>query len=213
MRRFVSSPLFLVAAACFFLPFITVACAFNFGEQFEDLGLPGGIPEECTKTTVTGFQLVTADSPDIPQECLQEFDQPIPDIQQPDQDQPGRAWALTAFAAAVGGIGLSLLRRPAGAIASVALGVLGAVALVILRASAAPDIPREVGAFIEVRTEYGFWLSLAFFALATAWGVYRLVSEGVRAAPPSGDAGFGAPSPPPPVAPPPPGPPEEPPAG
>lgn len=203
MRRFVSSPLFLIAAACFFLPFITVACAFDFGEQFGDIGPTGGIPEECTKTTVTGFQLVTGDSPDVPQECLGEFGEEIPDVPVTETDQPGRAWAITAFAVAVAGVGLSLLRRPAGPIAAVALGLLGVIALIVLRMRAAPDLPAGVSAFVEIRTEYGFWLALLFFVLAGGWGAFRLVTERARAAPPPADTGFGEPAPPPPPEPPP----------
>jgi hypothetical protein len=201
LRRIVNSPLFLVAAVCFFLPFITVACGFDLGEQFggafgEDSPLTE-IPQECLETTVTGWNLVSGTSPDVPQQCLQAVGGDDQQITPPNQDSSPNVWAILAFSAALLGVGLSLIPRPVGPILAILLGVIGGVLLFVLRANVAGDLPAQARPFIEVRTEYGFWLALVFLVLAAAWGLVRLVSEGpLRPAPPSA-VGFGAPEAPP----------------
>lgn len=210
MRRIVNSPLFLVAAVCFFLPFITVACSLDLGEQFggafgEDNPL-AEIPQECITTTVTGWNLVAGTAPDVPQECLQAAGGGQEQFQPPTEDSNPNVWAILALSAALLGVGLSLIPRPVGPILAIILGVVGGVLLFVLRGDVAGDLPAQARPFIEVRTEYGFWLALVFFLVAAAWGLFRLVSEGpLRPAPPSA-VGFGtpeAPPPPPPTEPPP----------
>jgi hypothetical protein len=125
----------------------------------------------------------------------------------PSEEAEGRPWAIAAFAAAILGIGLSLVPRPAGPVLAMVLGVAGGGLLLVTRATAVPEIPAQARPFVEVRTEYGLWLSLAFFVLAAAWGAFRLLTERAPAVPAAGVTGFGAP---PPSPPPPPTLPEEP---
>lgn len=184
MRKAVSPAMFAVVVICFFLPFFTVACsAGDLGELGEQLGGEFELPaSEELEQTVTGWDLVVGNTDEATAEATEEAPGPA-------QAEPGGGpdvYAVIAFAAAILGIGLSLLRRPLGPIIAVGLGLLGAVFLFLLKTRLDAQIPAQARPFIEVRTEYGFWLALLFFLAAAGWGVYRLVTDRQPAAAPTG---------------------------
>ena len=234
MKRFLSSPFFLVALICFFLPFFAVTCA-GFGtESIPGLGeIPGG-SEAQEATEVTGLELATGQA----EENLRDTDQldpsGIPGIQEGVGPSPGpsvlpgapqggegpdlgmtQIWAIAAAAVALLGIFLSLLAGRAGGAIALVLGGAGAALLFLLKSEFTNAITSSLGeqaeSFIEVEPKIGFWLSLAGFGLAAVLGLVRLLlPDRPTLAPPAG-TGFGAP----PVGPPPVGPPPDapPPAG
>ncbi|HEX2030951.1 MAG TPA: hypothetical protein VHL78_06080 [Actinomycetota bacterium] len=200
MRKAISPALFAVVVICFFLPFFTVACsAGDLGQLGEQLGGDFELPaSEELEQTVTGWDLVIGNTEEAAAEATDE----TPAQTEAEADGRPDVYAVVAFAAAVLGIGLSFLRRPLGPILAVGLGLLGAIFLFLLRSRLTGQIPAQARAFIEVRTEYGFWLALLFFLAAAGWGVYRLVAprEPAAAAPTGFEAGAPSlpPEPPPP---------------
>lgn len=184
MRKAVSPAMFAVVVVCFFLPFFTVACsAGDLGELGEQLGGDFQLPaSEELEQTVTGWDLVVGNTDETAAEAAEEAPGPT----QAEPDGGPDVYAVIAFAAAILGIGLSLLRRPLGPIIAVGLGLLGAVFLFLLKTRLDAQIPAQARPFIEVRTEYGFWLALLFFLAAAGWGVYRLVTDRQPAAAPTG---------------------------
>ena len=222
MRKAISPVFFLLAAACFFLPFFTVTC--QGADQFGDLGELGGAQaQQELEKTYSGFEVITGDAETDLNEDTGEAPTPpggeIPGIPtQPTGDIDlgmTQILAIVAAAVAILGIVLSLLPGRTGGLVAAVLGVVGAIALFVTGmqfSSAVKDaVGSEAAGFIEVKNEYGFWLSLVAFLVAAAWGVASLLMGG-RAARPvpvgaSTTSGFGAPagppSAPPPAAPPP----------
>jgi hypothetical protein len=220
MRRAISPVFFVLAAACFFLPFFTVTC--QGADQLGELGgqIPGAETQELERT-YTGFQVATGEAEtDLNEDT---GDAPTP----PGGEIPGlpsqptgdidlgmtQILAIVTAAVAIIGIVLSLMPGRSGGIMAAILGVVGAIALFVTGSqfsSAVKDaVGQQVAGFIEVRNEYGFWLSLVAFLVAAAWGVVSLLLGGrtTRAAPvrtgTRTDSGFGAPAAPAPSAPPP----------
>ena len=228
MVRFLSSPFFLIAAVCFFLPFFALTCA---GTDFGDFG-----GEAATNATeVTGLELVTgeaeqslADMGEFPTD-FGEFpdfggiptdfeDVPVPgasptaaaahQAEPPESIDLGtpQIWAIAAAAVAILGIFLSLLRSRTGGAIALALGLVGAVLLFLL-ASAFKDAifggagGEEIEQFLKIEKRIGFWGSLAGFSIAAVIGLLRvIIPERPRLAPPAtASPGFG----PPPTGPPP----------
>jgi hypothetical protein len=218
MRKAISPVFFLLAAACFFLPFFTVTC--QGADQFGDLGELGGAQaQQELEKTYSGFEVITGDAETDLNEDTGEAPTPpggeIPGIPtQPTGDIDlgmTQILAIVAAAVAILGIVLSLLPGRTGGLVAAVLGVVGAIALFVTGmqfSSAVKDaVGSEAAGFIEVKNEYGFWLSLVAFLVAAAWGVASLLMGG-RAARPvpvgaSTTSGFGAPAGPPPSAPPP----------
>jgi hypothetical protein len=220
MRKAISPVFFVLAAACFFLPFFTVTC--QGADQLGDLGsqIPGAEGQELERT-YTGFEVATGEAEtDLNEDT---GDAPTP----PGGELPGlpsqptgdidlgmtQILAIVTAAVAIIGIVLSLLPERTGGIMAAILGVVGAIALFVTGmqfSSAVKDaVGQQVAGFIEVRNEYGFWLSLVAFLVAAAWGVVSLILGGRTARPApvrtgtGTDSGFGAPAAPPPSAPPP----------
>jgi hypothetical protein len=223
MKRFLSSPFFLVAGLCFFLPFVTVSCAAGLGEQFaQGLGeafgeeAAGQLQQQDLEETLTGIDIVLGETAET-----EAAETPIPGPTPiAPTTPPGEAgdnsqlWAIIALAAAGLGIFLSLLPGSVGPILAIILGVGGAIALFLIKVEIDGTIPAQAAAFIEVKYEIGFWAALILFVVAAVTGLLRLFMPGGPTVPPPAPAGPGTASgfgPPPPSAPPPAGPPPTPP--
>ena len=160
MKRFLSSPFFLVALICFFLPFFVVTCG---GQDLGELGslpgvseLPGaaqGSEQLQDAFEVTGVELVTGeaeedfseteDLPTTPEVGPSPGPSPaipgIPGI--PDEPTAGEGqdlgmaqiWAIAAAALALIGIFLSLLGGRAGGAIALVLGAAGVALLFLLQ--------------------------------------------------------------------------------
>ncbi len=231
MKRYLSSPFFLIALIAFFLPFFAVTCAAGGGELLGELG--GGAAQEATE--VSGLELVTGQA----EENLQNTGQtpelpsfpgvgpsPTPDIPFGPGGETGgqdvdlstaQIWAIAAAAAALLGLFLALLAGRVGGAMALILGAAGAALLFLLGSEFKNAISEAVGgeaeAFISVENRMGFWLALGGFIVAGLTGVVRLLlpDRPTSAAPAA--TGFGAPpggappAGPPPAGPPPAGPP------
>jgi hypothetical protein len=217
VKRYLSSPFFLLALLCFFLPFFAITCA---GGGIPGLGGGGGGGQELTK--VTGVDLITGGAeedlgdtdefqPDLPDLGPLGGPTPLPGVSpaagegDPVDLGLSQIWAIAAALIALLGIFLALLAGRAGAIMALALGVLGAILMFLLASSVKSSIGDAVGqeaeAFIAVENRIGYWLTLTGFAIAAITGLVRLLmpDRPVGAAP----AGFEQPPGAPPAAPPP----------
>lgn len=226
MRRAISPVFFVLAAACFFLPFFSVSCT----QQFGDLGGLGGIPgaeqgqqelEQLEEESrVTGFEVATGAAED---ELNQQSEQPpaetggIPGVT-PTQANidlgVSQIVAIAVIAIAVVGLIVGLLPRVGGIVVVVValLGVVGLLVLNFMYKGAIEDALAQAAQFFDVNTELGLWLSLLSFVLAAAGGVWILLAGRRRpAARAAGTTGFGTPATPPPSSPPPAAPPPSPP--
>jgi hypothetical protein len=234
MKRFLSSPFFLLAGLCFFLPFVTISCSQDLGQQFaeglaegfgESLGDEAGaqISETDLEETFTGIDLVTGEAAGEDTET-QESPTPgptataIPGLGGLDQggtqeENSSQLFAIIALSVAAVGIFLSLLPGMGGPLLALILGLGGGVALFLAKSEIDGTIPDAASALIEVRWEYGFWASLALFAIAAITGLVRLLMrDQPTLGPPATAAGFGPAAGPPPPSPPPTPPPTLPPA-
>ena len=214
MRRFLSSPFFLLAGLCFFLPFVTISCAAGLGEQFtQGLGeafgeeAAGQLGQQDLEETLTGIDIVLGETaePDLGETPIPGPTPIAPTTPPAEAGDNSQLWAIISLAAAGLGIFLSLLPGAVGPILAIILGVGGAIALFLIKTEIDGTIPAQAAAFIEVKYEIGFWAALILFVVAAVTGLLRLFMRGGPTAPPpapagAGTAGFG---PPPPSAPPP----------
>lgn len=220
MKRYLSSPFFLLALLCFFLPFFAVTCAGGGGIPGLGGGGGGGGQE---LTTVTGVDLITGGA----EEDLGDTSEFQPDLGPLGGPTPlpgitpaagesdpvdlglSQIWAIAAALIALLGIFLALLAGRAGAMMALVLGVVGTILMFLLASSVKSSIGDSVGqeaeAFIAVENKIGYWLALAGFILAAVTGLIRLLMPDRPAGPEP--AGFEQPTgtvpPPPPVATPP----------
>ena len=213
LKRYLSSPFFLLALLCFFLPFFAVTCA---GGGFPGLG--GGGTQELT--TVKGVDLLTGAA----EEDLSDPDEIQPDLgplggptplpgvsPAADESDPvdlglSQIWAIAAAVIALLGIFLALLAGRAGGMMALVLGVAGVVLMFLLATSVKSAIGDAVGeqaeSFLVVENKIGYWLTLGAFILAAVTGLIRLLmpERPVEPAPAEFEQPAGAP---PPEAPPP----------
>jgi hypothetical protein len=229
MKRFLSSPFFLLAGLCFFLPFVTISCSSGLGQQFaegiaEGLGDTFGdeagaqISENDLEETFTGIDIVLGETRD--ETDTEETPTPgptataIPGLGGLDQTTGAQAsdnsqlFAIIALGAAAVGIFLSLLPGFAGPLLAMILGLGGGVSLFLVKSEIDGTIPSQAEAFVDVTYEYGYWLSLGLFVVAAVTGLIRLLMrDRPGLGPPATASGFGPaagppPSPPPPTPPP-----------
>ena len=154
LKSKVSPVLFVVTVLCFLLPFVTVSCN---GQKVD-------------KGQFTGLQLATGTTVEQPQMFGRPQKEKV-------EAQP---LATAALVCALAGLGLSFLGIRL-AIAPAGAGGLGAVLLLLLQSQLSNDIARRSQGMFQLEYESGFWLTLAFFVLATAWNGY--VSLSLRKAP------------------------------
>jgi hypothetical protein len=213
MRRFLSSPFFLLAGLCFFLPFVTISCAGNLGGQLTE-GLGEALGQEVQgqlqdqEQTLTGIDIVMGETKET-----DVAETPVPGpTPLPISPQGGgggdnsQLWAIIALVAAGLGIFLSLLPGSAGPILAIILGIAGAASMFLIKSEIDGIIPTQAAAFIDVQYELGYWAALILFVVAAATGLIRLLMRDRTTGPPA-VAGPGAepppPAPPPPAQPPP----------
>ena len=130
-KRHVSSASFLFALLCFSLPFVTLSC-------------PGA------NITFSGTQLATGTTVEVPQmfgETTQKkFDsEPL---------------ALLALLCALVGLALGLSSARGARTISAAVGLLGALLLLALKAKITGDVAREGEGMLSVSYGLGYWLAL-----------------------------------------------------
>ena len=241
MKRFLSSPFFLIALLCFFLPFFAVTC--NAAAGIPDIPGLGGAAQE-TSTEVTGVQLLTgqaeeelaAPGGDAGGESPGGFPFPGPSpsvaapgtpTDSPTPDLGGaQLMAIIVAALALLGIVLSLLAGRVGGILALVLGAAGGGVLFLLASEFKGAVLESAGGaqaetFIKIENRLGFWVTLGAFIVAALTGLVRiLLPDRPSLAPPATAApGYGPPPGPgapgygpPPAGPPPAGPPDVPPA-
>ncbi len=161
-NKFVSPSLFLLAALCFFLPFVSFTCQ---GQRI---------------ATVTGMELITGTK--IEKFEMEKFDtgQTNPDLDK-QRDVNTEPLAVAAFIFALLGIVVSLIPRYTKMLSLVA-GALGALMLLFLRSSIGGEVAGDFNfKIIEVSYEWGYYLSLILLIAAFAINLYQVLS-GNRAA-------------------------------
>ena len=221
MKRYLSSPFFLIALLCFLLPFFAVTCA--GGGSIPGLGSGGG----DALVELTGVELVTgaAEEDLSDQENFQPDlgpfagPTPLPDIaEEAGPSEPvdlglSQIWAIAAAAIALLGIFLALMAGRSGGVMALVLGTGGAILLFLLagavKSSVEDAIGQEAQGLIAVENRIGFWLALGALIVAALTGLIRMLmpDRPAGAVPEPGTSGFGEPPtapPPPPAAPPPP---------
>ena len=182
-RRVVSPAMLLAVLLCFFLPFFSVSCSSGVGQM---------------KATVTGMDQVFGGEPEYTG-----FRPPPPTGEGTtgagEQNSWISPWALTGFAAIVGGIGLGLgLPRPrarwiAGAVASGIALVVVVVNQVMVHGRAQEALDKAESSFreqlgstpifgqsipmpvLELDDEPGFWVVSVLLGLVVAYNVFEIV--------------------------------------
>lgn len=216
MKRFLSSPFFLLAGLCFFLPFVTISCAGDLGGQLTE-GLGEALGQEVQgqlqdqEETLTGIDIVSGETEETDvAETPEVGPTPLPISPEGGEGDNSQLWAIIALVVAGLGIFLSLLPGSAGPILAIIFGVAGAVSMFLIRSEINGIIPSQATGFIDIRYEFGYWAALILFVVAAATGLIRLLMRDRVAAPPA-MAGPGVeppasappPAPPPPAQPPP----------
>src|ERR687892_523497 len=196
MKRWLSPVWFVLIAAAFFLPFVTISCEApeGLGELGGALGGEGAeqIPTGGFEVRATGWDLVTGAEPDV--KADPEF------TELAGQDITGgeggdiSIWALAAFIAAGLGIFLSPLRERVGGVITIVLGAAVVAFLFLLRTEVSGNIPGEAEAFLKVVYEPGYWAALGLGLVAAVWGIIRLVTVEPTAMPPPPATGMPPPA-------------------
>jgi lysylphosphatidylglycerol synthetase-like protein (DUF2156 family) len=156
--KFVSPVLFLLAALCFFLPFISFTCQ---GQKI---------------ATISGMELVTGTK--IEKFEMEKFDsqQSNPDLDK-ERDVKSEPLAVAALIFALLGIVVSLIPRYSG-ILSVIAGALGALMLLFLRSSIGGEVPGDSGfKILDVSYEWGYYMALVLFITAFAVNLFWIISD------------------------------------
>jgi hypothetical protein len=157
-NKFVSPSLFLLAALCFFLPFVSFTCQ---GQRI---------------ATITGMELITGTK--IEKFEMEKLDsgQTNPDLDK-ERDVNSEPLAVAAFIFALAGIVVSLIPRYSRMLSLIA-GALGALMLLFLRSSIGGEVTGDFDfKIIEVSYRWGYYLSLLLFIAAFALNLYQVISE------------------------------------
>ncbi len=161
--KFVSPSLFLLAALCFFLPFVSFTCQ---GQKI---------------ATITGMELITGTK--IEKFEMQKLDtgQTNPDLDK-ERDVNSEPLAVAAFIFALLGIVVSIIPRYSRMLSLIA-GAIGALMLLFLRSSIGGEVTGDFEfKIIDVSYEWGYYLSLLFLIAAFAINLYQVISENRAAA-------------------------------
>ncbi len=156
--RFISPALFLLAALCFFLPFVSFTC------------------QGQTIATISGMELITGTK--IEKFEMEKFDnqQTNPDLDK-DRNVSSEPLAVAAFIFALCGIIVSLIPRYSRMLSIIA-GALGALMLLFLRSSIGGEVTGDFDfKIIEVSYEWGYYLSFIFFISPFALNLYNMINE------------------------------------
>ena len=217
MKRFLSSPFFLIALLCFFLPFFAVTCNLPTEGLPQIPGVGGASAEEDMSTEVSGVDLVTGQAEEKlaspgggAGEAPGGFPFPGPSPSVPIGGAPtdeatvdlggAQLMAIIAAALALLGIFLALLGGRVGGILALVLGVAGAGVLFLLKSEFRGAILDSIGGaqgetFIKIETLIGFWAAFGSFIVAALTGLVRiLLPDRPSLAPPaSAYPGYGPP--------------------
>jgi len=176
MKRFLSPVWFLLIAAAFTLPFISVSCQAppglgDLGGEFG--GELGEVPTQGFEITATGLDLVLGSEPDVSGD---------PTFTEAAQGQDGgdnepSLFAIIAFAAAVLGIFLSPLRGRLGGVFTLVLAAFVALGLLLLRTNVSGELPAQAAQFLQINYEIGYWAALLLGLVALGWGLWRVLSR------------------------------------
>lgn len=214
MKRLMSPGLFVLVVVAFFLPFISISCDTEalrqglgeFGEQLgapEDAEVPP-VPSGGFEVSASGFDIVTNDAPEprgfgeLGSALQGELGGELEGTPVDQGSFPGRVFAILALAAAVLGIGLSLLQERVGAAAALILGALAAIFLFLVKNAIDGELGPAALFGFSVSYEYGYWIALLLSIAAAAVGLWRLVeARPAPSPPPSPSPGPPAPGVPP----------------
>jgi hypothetical protein len=157
-NKFVSPSLFLLAALCFFLPFVSFTCQ---GQKI---------------ATISGMELITGTKIEKFEMEKMEADQTNPDLDK-ERDVNSEPLAVAAFIFALVGIVVSLIPRYSRMLSLIA-GALGALMLLFLRSSIGGEVTGDFNfKIIDVSYEWGYYLSLILLIAAFAMNLYQVITE------------------------------------
>jgi len=148
VARKVSPAVLILAALCFFLPFVTFSC--------------GG----SNVLTLSGLQLVTGTT----------LQQPQPFGPPRSQKIDPEPLAVLALLVVLGGLGLSFAKGKRGALGSASLAGLGVIFLAALESKLDSEAMRQGGGTIQAHFEAGYYFSLILLLAAAGIGVYTLLA-------------------------------------
>ena len=142
-----SPTIFGLALICFFLPFIEVSCQ---GQKI---------------VTYTGIQMITGTT-----------------IEQPDLFGTGKQskkvdpepLAIFAFFSGVMGLGLSFLKGRKSSVAPAIAGIIGVIALLLLKSKLNNEILKEGGGMLQLEYGVGFWLTFVLYLSAIGLNIFLL---------------------------------------
>lgn len=156
--KFVSPTIFLLAALCFFLPFVSFTCQ---GQRI---------------ATISGMELITGTK-------IEKFEMQKIDTGQTNSDLDkqrevsSEPLAIAAFIFALMGIVVSLIPRYSKIISLIA-GALGVLMLLFLRSSIGGEVTGDFDfKIIEVSYEWGYYLSLILLIAAFTFNLYQVITE------------------------------------
>jgi len=160
---------FVIIIFCFFLPFVNITC----GGQ--------------TVMSLTGIQLITGaeykpqgifDEKEITQEPAGQKKDKL-DVEQNIGFQP---MALLALLMAVAALALSFIRKKIMAVICMIVSILGAVFLLLLKASLDSDTPAEAQVVIQIEYQFWYWFAVLLFIIGAVlqWFNFREPEETVK---------------------------------
>ncbi len=147
MKQF-SPAIFGLILICFFLPFMNLSC------------------ENRELISLTGVQVATGTTIQTPSFLGQQLPQKI----------PAEPLASLALVSACVGLGTSFLRSNKNTIIPAAVGGIGAVLLLVIKAKVDDAILKQGQGIIKVNYGLGFWLSFLLFgtaAILNGWIFYQ----------------------------------------
>ncbi len=162
-----SPAVFAIIIFCFFLPFVNLTCS---GQ---------------TVMSLTGIQLITG-AEYKPQGMLGQqgmFEDQSGQSGQlaSNQNVDSQPMALFALVIAVLGLALSFVRKKLMAIVCLVLSVLGAVCLLLLKASLDSDASMQGQGVVQIEYQFGYWFTFLLFIIGAVlqWFNFKEPSEPV----------------------------------